>query len=158
MAGESAAAIFAEIEDKRGGLAEIHTAFRDFPQGVRAHFDLYEGIMLADGLPLSRVEREVIAVAVSRANECAYCVAHHSEALAQAGGIDESKAKLLTDLGTTLTLKPADAPQLKPAFLEAFTPAQFQHAVMVVSYFNFANRCAFAMGLQIEQGFQDTCG
>lgn len=31
--------------------------------------------------PLSREVREMIAVVVSKANKCAYCVIHHSEAL-----------------------------------------------------------------------------
>lgn len=95
MSGDSAAEVFAEIQAKRGGLAEIHTAFEEFPRGVRAHFDLYNGLMLDEDLPLSRLEREVIAVAVSEANTCGYCVAHHSEALAQAGGTlsDEKKRR-----------------------------------------------------------------
>ena len=41
------------------------------PGGLRAHFDLYSTLMLARS-PLSRQQREMIAVAVSAANECRY--------------------------------------------------------------------------------------
>jgi len=37
------------------------------------------------------------------------------------------------------------------------TDAEFEHAVMVVSYFNLANRCAHAMGLELEANFEKTC-
>jgi len=47
---------------------------------------------------------------------------------------------------------------LKRSFIEAgFSEAEWQHAVMVVAYFNFANRCAHAMGLELEENFHFTC-
>ncbi len=38
---------------------------------MRLHFDLYRELMRGPG-PLTRVQREMIAVAVSAANECHY--------------------------------------------------------------------------------------
>jgi uncharacterized peroxidase-related enzyme len=47
---------------------------------MRAHLDLYlAGMFSLSGL--SRKEQELVAVVVSAANGCAYCVAHHGEAL-----------------------------------------------------------------------------
>lgn len=41
------------------------------PAVMRAHYELYRELMYGRG-PLSRVQREMIAVAVSAANDCHY--------------------------------------------------------------------------------------
>lgn len=41
------------------------------PSTMRLHYDLYVELMRGPG-PLSRIQREMIAVAVSAANECHY--------------------------------------------------------------------------------------
>ena len=41
------------------------------PRATRASMGLYQEVMLADG-PLSRAERELVAVVVSRTNDCFY--------------------------------------------------------------------------------------
>lgn len=41
------------------------------PEALQAHLRLYRTIMFGDS-PLSRIEREAIAVAVSAANDCHY--------------------------------------------------------------------------------------
>jgi alkylhydroperoxidase family enzyme len=42
------------------------------PEVLAAGIELYKQIMLSDLSPLTRVQREMIAVAVSRANACHY--------------------------------------------------------------------------------------
>ena len=42
------------------------------PDVLEASIELYRRLMLAPGGPLSRARREMIAVAVSRANDCHY--------------------------------------------------------------------------------------
>ena len=42
------------------------------PEVLEASIELYRRLMLAPGGPLSRAQREMIAVAVSRANDCHY--------------------------------------------------------------------------------------
>src|SRR5258708_1331887 len=66
------------------GLPAIHRAQSPNPRAVRAHLDLYKAVMFQRG-SLSRIQRERIAVVVSAANSCDYCVAHHGEALRQLG-------------------------------------------------------------------------
>ncbi len=46
------------IEAERGGLATIHTSFSEFPEGILAHYQFYKSIMLQEGLPLDRADRE----------------------------------------------------------------------------------------------------
>lgn len=147
------------ISSERGGVAEIHTSFKDFPQGLWAHYQFYKQIMLDEPLPLARIEREYLAMEVSQANTCPYCIAHHTAAYKNSRGeIPDMKKAALLEAAKTLTLKPYAAANLEGKFKKSgFTSAQWQHAVMVVSYFNFANRCAHAMGLQVEANFEETC-
>jgi alkylhydroperoxidase family enzyme len=42
------------------------------PDVLQAGLDIYKALMLSDRGPLSRAQREMIAVAVSRANDCQY--------------------------------------------------------------------------------------
>jgi AhpD family alkylhydroperoxidase len=58
------------------------------PAALRHHLDLYMGLLFGPG-GLSRGQRELVAVAVSQANHCAYRVAHHAEALGEAGLADD---------------------------------------------------------------------
>lgn len=155
-------AIFERIRKTRGGVAAIHQAFSEFPRGIEAHFDFYSSIMLHEPLPLSRGEREWLAVKTSQMNQCPYCIEHHREALSKSSRPQSKKSRkrfsCLTKLATALTREPWRASSLKRYFLEAgFSEAEWQHAVMVVGYFNFANRCAFAMDLELETNFTETC-
>ena len=52
-------------------LARILSSHSLNPQAMRAHVALYRTIMFGDS-PLSRAEREAMAVAVSAANDCHY--------------------------------------------------------------------------------------
>lgn len=152
--------IFQVIHRERNGVASIHTAFQEFPEGVSAHYQLYKQIILSDGLPLPREEREFLAVKTSEANKCPYCIGHHQSALDRfdPNSISENRAGLLQKLAETLTTEMWKASALKKSFIAAgFSEAEWQHAVMIVAYFNFANRCVHAMGLELEENFQATC-
>src|SRR5215813_2537407 len=76
--------IYREIASARGGIADVHRVQSLNPRALRAHLELYRAVMFARST-LSRIARERIAVVVSAANQCAYCVAHHAEALRQLG-------------------------------------------------------------------------
>jgi len=152
--------IFELIRDERGGVANIHRAFDQFPQGVSAHYFFYRQILLADNLPLDRKEREFLAVKTSEANQCPYCIGHHTAAFESidTGSIRNQRLVALEKLAYTLTREPWKSGLIKDLFLSSgFTSAQWQHAVMIVSYFNFANRCAHAMSLELEDNFKDSC-
>lgn len=156
----ASAEIFEKIRKERNGLASIHTAFGDFLPGVSAHYEFYKSIMLERDLPLSRAEREFLAWKTSEANQCPYCIGHHQAAFSQssAAEISSDRAKAFEDLARSSSLEPwkssAAVSALKKAGLDE---PELQHAVMVVAYFNFANRCAHAMGLELEPNFETTC-
>ena len=53
------------------GLDNVLASHALSPEALRAHVALYRTVMLGDS-PLSRAEREAVAVAVSAANDCHY--------------------------------------------------------------------------------------
>lgn len=180
-----------QIKSSRGGhLARIHSELLEYPTGVDAHFHFYLNTMIKDQdkygeQPLTREEREFIAVTVSKANSCKYCIAHHEEAQRQAGGsslLPVGKAKRATSpespaddqhfkvrrnalqkIAETLSKTPHKARILQAELVGngdgpgILSKAEYCHAVLVASYFNMANRIAFGLDLDIEESFEDTC-
>lgn len=65
--------VYEETARNRGRLAQIHKIHSLNPESLSAHMGLYLTLMFGSS-PLSRRERELIGVAVSRANGCRYCV------------------------------------------------------------------------------------
>ena len=66
------AALYARVADPETGrvdnIMRIHALH---PAGMRAHFELYSAVMA--GTPTFRkVDREMVALVVSRANDCHY--------------------------------------------------------------------------------------
>jgi uncharacterized peroxidase-related enzyme len=166
--------IYRAIGAARDGVADIHQAQSLNPRALRAHLDLYKVVMFQRG-SLSRVQRERIAVVVSAANRCAYCVAHHGEALRQLGD-DPALVAALGRGELSTDLSAADLSLLRWALRAAVEPAGASEvdvralrdaglddravldAVLVVAYFSFINRIALLLGVQVEQGFEATCG
>ena len=72
--------IYDNLINKRGKLAEVHTIQSLRPESIVKHIDLYLEIMFTKS-ELSRAEREMMAVIVSKYNGCKYCQIHHGEAL-----------------------------------------------------------------------------
>src|SRR5918994_525782 len=77
--------LYERIGGARGGIAQIHQAHSLNPKVLATHCEFYKAVMFQPS-PLSRADREALAVAVSRANSCNYCAAHHGAALDQLGG------------------------------------------------------------------------
>lgn len=65
------AEIYRDIAGSRGGVANIVTCTGLNPPAVAGHMALYKAVMFGAS-PLSRAQREMAAVAVSRANDCHY--------------------------------------------------------------------------------------
>jgi AhpD family alkylhydroperoxidase len=97
-------------------------------------------------------------VAVSKANACEYCVAHHGAALAQLGRRSTLSAEVL-EWAARLTRTPerigsGDVQVLRNAGL---SDRAILDAVLTVAYFAYANRLAMGLGLALEPGFEATC-
>lgn len=62
---------YARMRGPAGNVANILTVHSLNPPALRAHYDLYRTIMFGRS-GLSRAQREMIAVVVSKANHCHY--------------------------------------------------------------------------------------
>lgn len=149
--------MYDRIGGARGGVAQIHQAQSLNPKVLAAHFELYKALMFQPS-PLTRADREALAVAVSRANSCEYCAAHHGSALAQLGTtsllppqVFEWAARLAR---TPEQVRPEDVQILRAAGL---TDRAILDAVLTVAYFSYANRLVMGLGLALEPGFEATC-
>lgn len=150
-------ALYAQIAKARGGVASIHQAQSLNLPALEAHLGLYKAIMFRPS-PLSRAWREAIAVAVSRANQCGYCEAHHGAALAALGGASDVPKALLA-WASRLARQPErtseeDVDALRDLGLD---DRAILDAILTVAYFSFANRLVMATGLALEDGYEKTC-
>lgn len=75
VANDAASGVLADLyeayADEGGGVDNILRIHSLNPRSLRDHVELYSHLMRGPS-PLSRVRREMIAVAVSAANDCFY--------------------------------------------------------------------------------------
>jgi uncharacterized peroxidase-related enzyme len=155
--------IYDDILEKRGKLAEVHKILSLNPETILTHIDLYMSIMFSQS-PLSRSVREMIAVVVSAANNCAYCVAHHGAALNSYWKNNDrvdllakdylqlhltEKENLLCEYAQVATLSPGS---FDVAILSdyGFTDREILDAGLVIAYFNFVNRIVLDLKIELE--------
>ena len=160
--------VFERIMKERGHIANIFAAQSLDPEVLEHHLDLYEILMLNPG-PLSREEREMIAVIVSAANQSAYGAIHHSEALESVDKDPAALSKILKEFtskresprekallayAAKLTLSPKDVCKEDIADMKdvGLTDDEILRANLIASYFNFSNRIALGLGVELEQG------
>lgn len=153
------------IKAQRGKVARILGVHSLDPGSLKHHLDLYMHLMFTPG-PLSRREREAIAVTVSAANGCAYCVAHHMEALqrqekdeAVLGKVREAPGQLAHPRLRTillyshkLTAAPStmDESQVVALRSAGLTDQEVLRINLITAYFNFVNRIALGLGVTAD--------
>jgi AhpD family alkylhydroperoxidase len=149
--------LYEQIGKARGGVADIHQVQSLNPPALAAHLELYKAIMFRPS-PLSRAWREAMAVAVSRANQCAYCEAHHGAALAALGGAPDVPKGLLA-WAARVARQPERSNEEDIEALRALglDDRAILDAILTVAYFSFANRLVMATGLELEPDFARTC-
>lgn len=166
--------IYNGLVKSRGKLAEVHKIQSLNPKSIVHHMDLYMGIMFGKS-PLKRYQRELIAVVVSVANKCPYCLTHHGEALLHFWKDEERLKRFVQDYKNAdlsevdlalsnyahqLTVNPSkDSKQL----IEKLKSLQLDDRAildcsLVTSYFNFVNIMVLGLGVHLEeeggQGYQ----
>ena len=112
---------------------------------------------------LTKAEREMIAVAVSVANDCAYCIAAHGAALrkltkdpalADAVAADhtsapvEPRVRAMLDYAVKLTLRPTEMTEADVAALRdaGWSDEDVMDVAEVTGLFNMSNRMASGLG------------
>ncbi len=165
--------IYRAIASSRGGVADVHLAQSLNPRALKAHLALYHAVVFQRST-LDRVARERIAVLVSLANSCSYCVAHHAESLRQLGD-HASTVDALVRGETPVGLNDADVVLLQWAGLAARDPAAcgeagietlkahgfddraILDATLTVAYFSYVNRIVLLLGVRLENDYARTC-
>jgi uncharacterized peroxidase-related enzyme len=161
-------AIYDDIIKKRGKIAEVHKIQSLNPESIVKHMDLYMTIMFGQS-PLKRVQREMIAVVVSKANNCMYCQTHHAEAVKHYwkddAKIEQLKNdytqielsigdKLLCDYAWQLTKDPGKETEtifFNPLKKAGLDDRAILDATLVIAYFNFVNRIVLGLGVNLEE-------
>ncbi len=174
-AGGELGETYARLIEKRGKVSNILKVHSLNPPSLNNHLDLYMTVMFGKS-GLSRAEREAIAVVVSASNECAYCVAHHAEALKRYVHDDEALALLASADGLE-TLEPRLSSIVRHAEKLTSAPAAMTESdldelravglddrdildlTLVAAYFNFVNRIAMGLGVAMSDeeiaGYRD---
>lgn len=159
--------IYDDLIKKRGKLAGVHMIQSLNPKSIIAHMDLYMNVMFGKS-PLRRYQREMLAVIVSKANHCGYCIDHHAAALLHFWKDNDKVRQLCLDYSQLalpekdaalcsyaekLTKQAAasnyesDIDALKRCGLDDRT---ILDATLVIAYFNFVNRIVLGLGVEIE--------
>lgn len=159
--------IYDDLIDKRGKLASVHKIQSLNPQSIIDHMNLYMTVMFGKS-PLKRKQRGMMAVIVSKANDCEYCQVHHAEALnhywknlSKVNLLREDYTKVqlsdidmaLCNLAWHLTRDPGKYTEEKfilPLKLMGLDDRAILDATLVISYFNFVNRLVLGLGVHLE--------
>ena len=154
---------FAKCRDKLGFVPNVLRAWLLRPEKLRNFIRLYDELMLGPS-GLSKLEREMIAVAVSAANRCYYCLVAHGAAVRKLSGdpqlgemmafnyrvapLDERR-RLMLDFAVLLTEAPHevtadDRAELREA---GFSDEDVFDIAEVAAFFNYTNRVAHAVDM-----------
>ena len=154
---------FGICDEKIGFLPNVLAAYSWNEKKLRAFSGFYNDLML-DESPLSKLEREMIAVVVSSANRCYYCQVAHGQAVRELSGdpalgellVMNYRAAILTprqramlDFAHKMTVSPdaiveADRAALRTA---GFDDRSIWDIASVAAFFNMTNRVATAIDM-----------
>ncbi len=153
------------VRETRGSLSNVMRAHSLDPKTIRLHMDLYLHLMFGKST-LTRLEREMLAIAVSQQDSCKYCITHHSEAFLahskDAKLLDELENNRFTRLSdrdrsmleyaVKLTKTPSTTSKqdIEALRTSGFNDEEILRINLIVSYFNFVNRIVSGLGVQLE--------
>jgi uncharacterized peroxidase-related enzyme len=157
-------AYFEKCDEKIGFVPNVLRAYAHDNAKIEAFAGFYNDLMLAPS-GLSKLEREMIAVAVSSENRCYYCLTAHGAAVRQLSGdpvlgemlVQNYRAADLTprhramlDFAVKLTQAPWTVEEEDRAALRAvgFTDRDIWDVAAVASFFNMSNRMASAVDMR----------
>jgi len=159
--------LYDELIQKRGKVSNIMKIQSLNPEAMKQHLDLYMTLLFGKS-GLSRAERELIAVVVSAANECGYCISHHAEALRNYWKDDEKvqraidspesldlpdRTRRMIDYVVKMTKNPGQVKQEDVDSLRdtGYSDVDILNINLIMSYFNFVNRIALGLGVEYSE-------
>lgn len=155
--------LFAKAQQRIGLVPNVFRAYSFRPERLRAWFAHFRQLHEPTDR-LDAAEREMIAVAVSMANSCLYCLVAHGAALREAlgdpvladritldyrrAGLDERRTTIL-DLAVKITRAPLDCGPDDLARLRSLGLADEEvwDVIEIAAMYNFTNRLALATGM-----------
>jgi uncharacterized peroxidase-related enzyme len=157
-------AYFKKCQDKLGFVPNVLLAYAFDNAKLESFVAMYNDLMLGDS-GLSKLEREMIAVAVSSQNRCYYCLTAHGAAVRQYSGNPllgeqmvmnyrvariSKRQRAMLDFAVKLTAQPAnveegDRERLRRA---GFSDRDIWDVAAIVGFFNMSNRVASATDMR----------
>ncbi len=157
-------AYFKKCQDKLGFVPNVLLAYAFDNTKLETFAALYNDLMLGES-GLSKLEREMIAVAVSSQNRCYYCLTAHGAAVRQYSGNPmlgehlvmnyrvarlNKRQRAMLDFAVKLTASPwsveeGDRERLRRA---AFSDRDIWDISAIVGFFNMSNRVASATDMR----------
>ena len=154
--------LFAKAEAALGFVPNVFRAMSYRPDHMRAWFSHFKQLHVPSD-NLSTADREMIAVVVSMANGCLYCLVAHGAALREAlgdaiqadritldwrrAGLDP-RATAICEYAEKITLRPTETTRADIAHLQTFgfTAEETWDIAEIAAMYNFTNRMAMATG------------
>ncbi|MGB6105589.1 MAG: peroxidase-related enzyme [Pusillimonas sp.] len=115
-------AVFAKCVEKLGFVPNVLAAYSLRPNKLRHFMAMYNELMLAPS-GLSKLEREMVAVVVSSANHCYYCLVAHGQAVRALSG-DPQLGEMMVMNYRVAPLAPRQRAMLDFAWKLTKTPEQ----------------------------------
>jgi uncharacterized peroxidase-related enzyme len=158
------AAYFRKCQDRLGFVPNVLVAYAFDTVKLEAFVAMYNDLMLGDS-GLSKLEREMIAVAVSSQNRCYYCLVAHGAMVRQYSGnplLGEQmvmnyrvarlnrRQRAMLDFAVKLTTAPwgveeGDRERLRRA---GFNDRDIWDISAITGFFSMSNRMAFASDMR----------
>ncbi len=154
---------FAKCRDKLGFVPNVLRAWLLRPERLRTFIHSYDELMLAPS-GLSKLEREMIAVSVSAANRCYYCLVAHGAAVRKLSGDPQlgemlafnyrmaelsDRQRAMLDFALLLTDAPHEATADGRQGLRdvGLSDADIFDVAETAAFFNYTNRVAHGIDL-----------
>lgn len=155
---------FAKCDEKLGFVPNVLKAYAFDMAKLEAFVAMYNDLMLAPS-GLSKLEREMIAVAVSSHNRCYYCLAAHGAAVRQLSGDPllgeqmvmnyraarlSERQRAMLDFAVKLTAEPWRVEETDRERLREldFSDRDIWDIAAVAAFFNMSNRIASATDMR----------
>jgi uncharacterized peroxidase-related enzyme len=156
---------FKKCEEKLGLVPNVLRAYTGHASKFRAFTAFYNQLMLdEETCALSKLEREMIAVTVSSANRCYYCLVAHGQAVREYSGDPQlgemivmnyrvaelsPRHRAMCDFAWKLTLTPHDICEEDRQRLRSveFSEQDIFDICDVAAFFNYTNRMAHGLDM-----------
>jgi uncharacterized peroxidase-related enzyme len=154
----------AVCQEKLGFVPNVLMAYAWHGQKFAAFTAMYNDLMLGDS-GLTKLEREMIAVTVSSANHCHYCLVAHGAAVRELSGNPalgeqlasnyrsaalEPKQRAMLDFAWKLTREPdeVDEPDRDALRKAGWSDREIWDIAAVAAFFNMTNRMSAATDMR----------